>query len=146
MLLRALCPWEWWGSGRGGVFMADEANRKIEPDEKFCSTCGAVIRKAAEICPKCGVRQMSAPSTGFYLGGGEPASYPPGYQPKSWAVTLVLELFLGVLGMHRFYVGKIGTGILMLLTLGGLGIWWLIDLIMIGTSAFTDKHGYVLKH
>lgn len=49
--------------------------------------------------------------------------------------------FLGMLGAHRFYVGKIGTGILQLITLGGLGIWVLIDLIMIILGAFTDKEG-----
>ena len=47
----------------------------------------------------------------------------------------------GLIGIHRFYVGKIGTGILQILTLGGLGIWVLIDLIMIIVGAFTDKQG-----
>ena len=42
---------------------------------------------------------------------------------KEWLVTLLLNLFLGSLGVHRFYVGKIGTGILQLITLGGCGIW-----------------------
>ncbi len=50
-------------------------------------------------------------------------------------------LFLGLLGAHRFYVGKIGTGILHLLTLGCVGIWTLIDFIMIIMGAFTDKEG-----
>ena len=50
-------------------------------------------------------------------------------------------LFLGILGAHRFYVGKIGTGILHLLTLGCVGIWTLIDFIMIIMGAFTDKEG-----
>lgn len=59
--------------------------------------------------------------------------------PKDWFVTLVLAIFLGVFGVHRYYTGKIGTGILMLLTAGGCGIWWLIDLIMIATGSFTDK-------
>ena len=52
-----------------------------------------------------------------------------------------LCFFFGVLGVHRFYVGKVGTGILQLVTLGGLGIWALIDFIMIIVGAFTDKEG-----
>jgi TM2 domain-containing membrane protein YozV len=63
---------------------------------------------------------------------------------KSWLVTLLLCLFLGGLGVHRFYTGKIGTGILMLLTLGGLGIWVLVDLIMIAVGSFKDKEGRAL--
>ena len=55
--------------------------------------------------------------------------------------AFLLCFFLGVFGVHRFYVGKIGTGILQILTLGGLGIWALIDMIMIIVGAFTDKNG-----
>ena len=53
----------------------------------------------------------------------------------------IICFFLGTLGIHRFMVGKIGTGILMLLTLGGLGIWTLVDFLMILTGNFTDKAG-----
>lgn len=60
---------------------------------------------------------------------------------KDWLVTLLLCLFLGGLSAHRFYAGKIGTGILQLITFGGCGIWLLIDLIMIITGSFTDKDG-----
>lgn len=60
---------------------------------------------------------------------------------KNWLATLLLCLFLGGIGVHRFYVGKVGTGILQLITLGGCGIWTLIDLIMIITGSFTDKDG-----
>jgi TM2 domain-containing membrane protein YozV len=63
---------------------------------------------------------------------------------KSWLAALLLCLFLGGLGVHRFYVGKIGTGILQILTLGGLGIWVLIDLIMIAVGKFRDKQGQPL--
>ena len=55
--------------------------------------------------------------------------------------AFLLCFFLGFFGAHRFYVGKIGTGILQILTLGGLGIWALIDWIMIIVGAFTDKEG-----
>ena len=57
----------------------------------------------------------------------------------------LLCFFLGTLGIHRFYVGKIITGILMILTLGGLGIWTLIDLVMIIVGSFKDKNGLPLK-
>ena len=60
---------------------------------------------------------------------------------KNWLTTLLLCLFLGSVGGHRFYAGKIGTAILMILTCGGCGIWTLIDLIMILTGKFTDKDG-----
>ncbi len=55
--------------------------------------------------------------------------------------AFLLCFFFGVFGAHRFYVGKIGTGLLQLFTLGGLGIWALIDFILIIVGAFTDKKG-----
>ena len=58
---------------------------------------------------------------------------------KSRLVALLLCILLGFFGVHRFYVDKIGTGILMLVTLGGLGIWQLIDLILIAVGSFRDK-------
>lgn len=65
---------------------------------------------------------------------------------KDWLVTLLLCLFLGGIGGHRFYAGKIGTGILQLITIGGCGIWALIDLIMVLTGKFTDKDGYAITN
>ena len=60
---------------------------------------------------------------------------------KSKVVALILSIFLGELGIDRFYLGYIGTGILKLITCGGLGIWWLIDLIMIATGKLKPKEG-----
>jgi len=64
---------------------------------------------------------------------------------KGFVPTILLCFFLGPLGVHRFYVGKIGTGILQLITLGGLGIWVLIDFIIIVTGSFTDSQGLPIK-
>ena len=58
-----------------------------------------------------------------------------------WLTLFLLTFFVGVLGVHRFYIGKIGTGFLMLLTLGGLGVWFLVDLILVVTGQFTNKDG-----
>ena len=60
---------------------------------------------------------------------------------KDWLVTLILCILLGSLGIHRFYAGKIGTGILQLITLGGCGIWTIVDLVFIITGKFTDGQG-----
>ena len=60
---------------------------------------------------------------------------------KSKVVALILSIFLGELGIDRFYLGYIGTGILKLITCGGIGIWWLIDLIMIATGKLKPKDG-----
>lgn len=80
------------------------------------------------------------------------APYPPSYayghtqtSSKSFLTAWLLSLLLGVLGVDRFYLGKIGTGILKLVTLGGFGIWALIDLILILTNKARDKQGLPLE-
>ena len=101
--------------------------------EKYCHSCGEIINIKAEICPKCGVRQpMSEPQR------------PVNTTDERWLATLLLCIFLGSLGIHRFYTGNTVTGIIQLLTLGGCGIWALIDLIMIVTNSFTDGDGKVI--
>lgn len=65
---------------------------------------------------------------------------------KDWLTTLLLCIFLGGFGAHRFYVGKFGTGMIQLFTCCGCGIWWIIDLIMILTGSFTDCEGHPLAN
>jgi TM2 domain-containing membrane protein YozV len=65
-------------------------------------------------------------------------------QNKSKMKVALLCFFLGVFGVHRFYVGKKGSGMVQLLTLGGASIWTLIDFVMILTGSFKDKEGMPL--
>ncbi|MUV37508.1 Non-specific serine/threonine protein kinase [Lentibacillus sp. JNUCC-1] len=65
---------------------------------------------------------------------------------KDWLVTVLLSFFLGGFGVHRFYVGKIGTGILMLVTLGAFGVWTLVDFIVILVGKFRDKEGNLITN
>ena len=66
-------------------------------------------------------------------------------KPLNWLTLLLLCIFVGGAGIHRFYAGKIGTGILYLFTGGLFGIGWLIDLVKIATGKFTDKNGNVIQ-
>lgn len=75
----------------------------------------------------------------------ESTNQPAQGEPKEWLVTLLLCFFLGGLGIHRFYTGHTGIGIAQLLTLGGCGIWALIDFIMIIVGNFKDAQGRPLK-
>ena len=67
------------------------------------------------------------------------------YSEKSYWVTLLLTIFLGMLGAHRFYTGKKATGVLYLFTFGGAGIGWIVDIILVATGAFLDKEGYIIR-
>jgi len=73
-----------------------------------------------------------------------PVAPAAGTSDKSKVAALLLCIFLGGLGIHRFYVGKIGTGIVWLLTGGVFGIGWIVDIVMIAVGKFKDKQGNVL--
>lgn len=69
-----------------------------------------------------------------------------GVSDKSRLATALLAWFLGIFGGHRFYLGKTGTALLMLFTLGGFGIWALVDFIMAVSGAMKDKEGKIIKN
>ena len=66
---------------------------------------------------------------------------PPDISDRTRGVALPVAVLLGVFGAHRFYVGKTGTGVLMLMTMGGCGVWWLYDLILLVAGEFRDADG-----
>lgn len=100
----------------------------------YCRACGEKIDARAAICVHCGVP----------TGAGGAFALEPGR--RDWLVALLLSILVGSLGVDRFYLGKVGTGILKLVTLGGLGIWWLIDVTLIATDSMTDADGQLLAH
>jgi TM2 domain-containing membrane protein YozV len=68
----------------------------------------------------------------------------PTVSRRDWVTALLLAIFLGKLGIDRFYTGSIGLGVFKLLTCGGLGVWWLVDIIMLATGSYRDGDGMPL--
>jgi len=109
---------------------------------RFCNNCGASTHENQELCVKCGV-VLAKPLTGHSKKSPTPGS--TDQPPKDWLTTLLLCIFLGFLGIHRFYTGHTGIGIVQLLTGGGCAIWTIIDLIMIVTNKYVDSAGQPLQ-
>ena len=101
----------------------------------YCTNCGKQIDDKAVVCVYCGV--PTVPTTKQYV--VNPVI--DGVQRYDWLTTLLLCFFLGGLGVHSFYTKKTAIGVAQLLTLGGCGIWALVDLIMIITEGYRDGNG-----
>jgi TM2 domain-containing membrane protein YozV len=106
----------------------------------------------AKRCPKCnqefGDDKDFCPNDGTRLENIIMTNSPVMVSPFSEGLAMIFVClgFLGVAGVHRFYVGKIGTGILWLLTGGLFGIGTIIDIILIASGSFTDSNGRPLKN
>jgi hypothetical protein len=97
----------------------------------YCPYCGKEVVEDAVVCIGCG-RSLVRPGVKAPQGN---------VSPKSRLVAALLAWFVGVLGVHRFYLGKTGTGLLMLFTLGGLWVWSFIDFVLIVGGDMKDKEG-----
>ena len=110
------------------------------PTMVYCTACGKQIHESATSCPACGAVQQSRPAIAAVAMPSMASA-----TDKRILPAFLLCFFVGLFGAHRFYVGKVGTGIAQIFTIGGLGIWTLIDLIMILTGSFTDKNGVRIR-
>ncbi|MGN0867806.1 MAG: TM2 domain-containing protein [Oligosphaeraceae bacterium] len=150
--------------------------------KKFCATCGKPVFENQAICLGCGCalpnvqgqqNAATAPAVDWLAASqaqaqaqqpqyqqptplAPPPSAVPGTFRKDWLSTLLIGIFLGWCGAHRFYVGKVGTGILFVvillsciptygITLIFLLVWWIIDVVNIGHKQFTDGKGNVIQ-
>jgi hypothetical protein len=98
----------------------------------FCTNCGNEIDNKAVICVSCGIAT-------YNLSQSFSNTLPE--NRFDWVTTLLLCFFLGVFGVHSFYTKKNFIGVIQLLTLGGCGIWALIDFILILVGNFKDGNG-----
>ena len=123
----------------------------------FCQKCGNQFE--GNFCPHCGTAAQANQTPPYAQPNVPPYAQQPippyadmqgngwnyGVSDKDQIVALLLCIFVGGLGIHRFYVGKIGTGILYLFTGGLFGIGWLVDLIQIVCGSFKDSMGRPVK-
>lgn len=95
------------------------------------------------------LQKVISPQTSVTIAGSRKtyaaASIPDLYSDKTMVSVLLINIFLGVFGIHRFYLGYTGIGVVQLLTLGGCGIWALIDLVLIVTRKLNDAKGRPLQ-
>ena len=93
---------------------------------RYCSNCGAETLPGSEVCAKCGTRVARV-------------------SDKDLSTAVLLSFFLGVFGVDRFYLGYTGLGFIKLLTLGGLGVWAIVDLVLIVLKKLPDAQGSPLR-
>lgn len=107
---------------------------KIITKMKYCPNCGKPVEDGTKFCPECGASLQPEPRKPSNINNED-----------RWLVTLLLSILVGSLGVHRFYTGNVVTGVLMLLTCGGCGVWTIIDIVMIAGNTYRDGDGNTLK-
>jgi TM2 domain-containing membrane protein YozV len=106
----------------------------------FCPDCGASMSPEDRFCASCRWDSQHPHKRGSRSLPASPRSLGPP-SDKSRMTTLLLCLFGGFLGLHRFYVGRAGSGVLWLVTIGLLSVGWIYDLVMVATGEFVDGQG-----
>lgn len=106
----------------------------------YCQNCGREYGMNSKYCQSCGSPLMN---TAVYSSAVHPDQQ--NTFRKELVVALILSIMLGTFGADRFYLGYIGLGLLKLITCGGCGIWWLVDIILIATRKLPDSSGMPLK-
>jgi len=101
----------------------------------FCVVCGAEMERGDTFCHACGWDTRTTPNA------PPPRLVDPNPSSYNRLTALLLCVLLGFLGLHRFYVGKVGTGLVWLFTLGFLGVGQIFDLVLIATGEFRDANG-----
>ncbi len=108
---------------------------------KFCRYCGIEITESSKFCPSCGKDQYSS----NFTASEATSSRGKDSINSEWIITLLLAWFFGVFGAHRFYNRRYASAVLMLFTLGGLGIWCIIDLIIVIMGKFKNAEGHPIS-
>ncbi len=134
----------------------NQAQPQVDAQTKFCKFCGQKIPVDAVVCTHCGrqveqlqgnVQNVPSGTNNVYINNAPNVQYTIPISPysKSTAILLACLGLLGLGGIHRFYVGKYGTGLLYLLTAGIFGFGTIIDIIRIATDNFRDSNGLPIK-
>ncbi len=105
----------------------------------YCNNCGR--QSEGNFCPNCGSSAQNAHYTQTHVH----INFNEQYSDRDWFVTLILSIVLGAMGVHRFYCGKIGTGIIWFLTGGCLGIGYIVDVVTIAMGNFRDINGKIVQ-
>lgn len=121
----------------------DQKTQKVNmQNTNYCPKCGKLKMPNEQFCTSCGASYSTEEKKRSF----QKESRPQQGDDSRWLTTLLLCFFLGSFGVHRFYSGHTGIGVLQLLTLGGCGIWTLVDLIIIATGGYTDSKGNPIKY
>ncbi len=119
--------------------------RQLEDNTRFCPDCGCPVENGTGYQAGTGNGNGTGNNTAFTAGGTQNTqTFAKPVSGYSRGLALIFAVLLGTIGVHRFYVGKIGTGILWILTFGCFGIGTLVDTIMIACGSYTDSNGCVL--